>query len=61
LFELELIRLMVDDDLDEYFRAVHGATAIDDQLAELGLSKYDGAKYLAAEDDYRAEIEAQQR
>jgi hypothetical protein len=59
--ELELTRQTVADNPDAYFRAAHGATAIDDLLAKLGLSKYDGAIYVAAEDDYRAEVEAQQR
>jgi hypothetical protein len=57
--ELELTRLTVDDNPEEYFRAVHGAKSIDDRLAELRISKYDGAKYIADEDDYRAEVEVQ--
>lgn len=57
--EWALARATVDDDPDEYFRLVRGARAIDDQLADLKLAKYDSAKYTADDDDYQDEVAAQ--
>jgi hypothetical protein len=58
--EIALIRSLVDDAGDEYFTAVHGAEAIDKTLAEKGLKRYDCAKCLEDEDNYRAEVQAWQ-